>query len=125
MHANPPRLRISIKTTKMKNVWLVVGHSEVENELRTSDVYILSRIELPMDHFFRLFKTHETLGRVRGEIPDLPMPLSAEVAGFAYKNELEGPVERINGVRIQPSYVKRSGELHSSVIEWKELIDKL
>lgn len=123
--SNPPRLRVSIKTTKLKNVWLAVGQKEVESPLRTSDVYILSRVELPIDHFFRLFKEHEALTGLREEIPDLSFPLKGEVAGYAYKDELDGPVEQINGQKIQPSYVKRSGELLSSVSEWKDFIDKL
>ncbi len=125
---NPPNLRIAIKTTKMKNVWLIVPQKELEDSYRTSDVYILTRVDLYLNHFLRFLKLHNIFKNLRKIIPDF-YPLSAEICGFVLKDELKSnlPVKKLPSPKqeIQPSYILRSGEIEKSKDDWKELLNRL
>jgi len=125
--SNPPRLRVSVKTTKMQNFALPVPRKELEDELRRSDVYIMCRVELPLDHLLRVFKNHSILLRMRNVIPELD-EIKAEVVGYAWREELQNKgitTEIRGGQKITPSYVMYSGELHSSKEEWEVLVNLL
>ena len=123
---NPPRLRVSIKTTKLKNVWLIVPQSELDDPARASDIYVLARVELSLDHAFRFLKGHALLENITDIIPEFE-PLAAEVVGFVWKDELSAkdPVSEIPGQAIKPSYILPSGELRCSDDEWKDFVSRL
>jgi len=125
---NPIRKRIAIKTSKMKNVWLVVAQNEVEDPTRTSDFYIFSRVDLYLNHFIRILKDHQALTNLSDIIPQFEI-IQAEVCGFATKEELiaESPTDilPIQNQTIQMSYIKKSGKLNKSQNLWEQLINEL
>lgn len=127
-----PRFRIGIKATKPKNAYLVLSPNEVEHQDRMSDVYILTRVDLPDDHLLRIAH-REIISRVRSQqhfalYSQNIQPLgsiSCEVAGFAYRDELE-MVESIPGQRFTGyRYVKKSGDLRRSIEEWQNIFEGL
>ena len=79
-----PRIKVSIKTTKMQNFNLWV----IEEEIDFSDAYVLCRVDLPSDHLLRAFREHERLYAIRNIIPELT-EIEAEVVGFTWKDELK------------------------------------
>lgn len=125
---NPLNLRVAIKSTKMKNYWLIVSQKEVEDTERNSDIYILTRVDLSLDHLISILKEHEALKNLNSIIPSYE-DVKAEVCGFVRKSELmeNKPVAELpdSGQEIQPSYIKNSGHVIKSRNEWKSLIDEL
>ena len=126
---NPVQIRTSIKTTKMKNVWLAVPQREFDDSVRTSDAYILSRLDLPLNHIGRILREHDLFrGRLRNLIPEFG-EYRAEVVGFAWKPELQehlSPQEWKSFTGIErPHYALRSGHLNKSESEWKEYLKRL
>lgn len=125
---NPPRLRIAIKTTKLKNVWLVVPRNEAEDTQRYSDIYILSRVDLHLNHMIRLLRDHESLAHLADTIPVFGVMI-AEVCGFVEREFLlsTSVVDQLPSPRqdIQPSYIRRSGDLKSTRSDWQRLVDRL
>jgi hypothetical protein len=128
-----PKLGIGIKSSKPKNIALVLGGNEIEIENRSSDVYIFCRPDLPDDHILRIAK-EEIIESVKDKphfntyklvIPSFTT-IRCEVAGFCYKEELE-KVNSIPGLEFDNGYryVKFSGQLHRSENEWKDLLLKL
>lgn len=128
-----PNLGIGIKSSKPKNIALVLSENEIQIETRSSDVYVFCRPDLPDDHLLRITKD-KIVSLIEGKphydkykdvIPSFE-DMPCEVAGFCYKEELE-KVQEIpgqvfdNGMR----YVKFSGNLHRTKEEWEELISKL
>ena len=116
--------------SKPKSAYLVLSLEEVELPRRKSDVYVFTRVNLPDDHLLRIsvkeikelvrdqkhYKTYEKL------IPGFE-PISAEIAGFAYKKDLEKvseiPGQEFDGKR----YVKKSGELRRDIQEWRRVFE--
>jgi len=126
---NPTRIRTSIKTTKMKNVWLAVPQKELDDPMRSSNVYILSRLELPLDHLGRIMKDHDLLrGALSRYIPDF-QDVRAEVVGFANKEDLQqhlSPEEWKNFTSIpRPHYAMKTGELRKTERDWQEYLSRL
>jgi hypothetical protein len=124
-----PKIKVSIKTTKIQNFNLWV----VEEEIDLSDAYVLCRVDLPLDHLLRAFREHEKLSTIRDVIPELG-ELEAEVVGFAWKDELKakGPTTKMvgaDGEVVQelrrPQYVMLSGELRKSKDDWQRLVNAL
>ena len=124
-----PRIKVSIKTTKMQkfNLWVV------KEDIDLSNAYVLCRVDLPLDHLLRVFREHEKLSTIRDIIPELS-EVEAEVVGFAWKDELKAKgavMEMIgaDGTIVQelrrPQYVMLSGELRKSEEDWQKLIDAL
>jgi hypothetical protein len=123
-----PVNNISIKASKPKSAYLVLSPNEVELKERKSDVYIFTRVELPDDHLLRiapeevrtLVKNQQHYKLYENLVPDF-QPIPVEVAGFAYRKELD-VVKSIPGQDFEGErYVKKSGELHRDVNEWKEV----
>lgn len=122
-----PKNKIAIKASKPKSAYLVLSLDEVDMPNRKSDVYIFARVNLPDDHLLRIsvkeirtlvkaqqhYKTYEKM------IPEFE-PISVEIAGFAYKKDLEKvteiPGQKFDGER----YVKKSGKLRRGIEEWKK-----
>ncbi len=119
---NQPSFKMSIKSSKMKNVWLIVGKNEVDLADRRSDYYVFVRVDLYPDHIVRLLKEHPGIEKAKRVIPDLESHITAQVCGFAPAGDLEGPTQKIGTQDISPSYVKRSGELRR---DWEFIADKL
>lgn len=119
---NPPRIRVAIKTSKMKNVWLVVSKTEVERSVRASDVYVFVRVDLPPDHLFRLVRTHPSLSNLKDMIPELDHVIG-QVVGYATYEDLRS--ETVSEVlpgseqKIMPSYILRTGRLRT---DWKSFV---
>lgn len=125
---NPLRLRLAIKTSKMKNVWLIVPDKEVVDPARSSDIYIFSRVDLYLNHFIRILKEHKALARLNNIIPPFE-EIEAEVCGFIKKIDLisNPPVTRLPlpNQEIQSSYIMRSGMLSRSKDAWESLLNEL
>lgn len=125
---NPLRLRIAIKASKMKNVWLIVSRKEVEDSERASDIYIFARVNLYLNHFIRILKGHKELFNLENIIPDFES-INAEVCGFIKKSDLtaHSPVSILpsSDQKIQPSYIVNSGTLNKRREAWSNLIEEL
>ena len=134
-----PKIRVAVKATKFRNSWLILGTADVEPANRQSDAYILTRIDLPDDHLIRiakkelkeLLKNEKHFGSYWEKLADFE-PVPCEVAGFAYRNELEkvedtARLAGILGTRNPTGarYVKVSGELRISKEDWNELIKRI
>lgn len=123
---NPPRVRIAIKTTKAKNVYLAVPANEAEDDARRSDVYILSRVDLYLNHFLRILREHRSLEEMTDIIPEF-VNIRGQVCGFILLPQLLAnvPVTELAGMgqSIQSSYVSRSGALQKTEDQWRALFD--
>ena len=127
--AKKPVNKIGIKASKPKSSFLVLSPNEVELEERLSDIYVFTRVDLPDDHLLRiahkeireLVKNQQHYHLYEKFIPRF-QNINVEVAGFAYKNDLdivdEIPGQAFDGRR----YVKRSGELRRSLEDWIEAV---
>lgn len=125
-----PAHDIAIKASKPKSAFLVLSQNEIERNERRSEIYIFTRVDLPDDHLLRV-GAEEVRGLVQDQqhyqlyeslIPVLE-PIPVEIAGFAYIDELE-TVEEIPGQRFEGvRYVKKTGELHRHVDEWREVFE--
>jgi len=124
-----PSNKIAVKASKPKSSFLVLGTNEVDLDERSSDVYVFTRVDLPDDHLLRIAR-NDIKELVRNQqhyslyeefIPNL-QPISVEVAGFAYIDDLEVvteiPGQDFGGDR----YVKRTGDLRRSLEDWDEAI---
>lgn len=128
-----PKLGVGIKSSKPKNIALVLGENEIQIESRSSDVYIFCRPDLPDDHLLRIAKDKivslvsdkPLFDKYKDVIPNFE-DISCEIAGFCYKEELE-KVQEIPGQTFDNGmrYVKFSGDLHRTKEEWEQLISKL
>ncbi|WKZ71103.1 MAG: helix-turn-helix domain-containing protein [Melioribacteraceae bacterium] len=126
--ANPPKQRVSIKTSKIKNVWLVVSANEVDDINRSSDIYVFTRVDLFLNHFIRILKQHDSLKNLTSIIPDFSI-MEAQICGYATREQLlsDGIVNilPISNTQIQPSYIKAVGELAKTREEWNVFINNL
>lgn len=125
---NPIRQRVAIKTSKLKNVWLIVPEKEVTDATRTSDIYVFSRVDLYFDHLIRFLRDHKSLKSLRSKIPQFA-EMKAEVCGFVEKSRLlrtkletELPGQKTT---IQPSYIVRTGALPKTRADWAALLSTL
>lgn len=127
-----PKIGVGIKSSKPKNVALVLGSNEIEIPTRSSNVYIFCRPDLPDDHLLRI-GVDEVIKSVRDK-PHYPVykdaiprfnNMSSEIVGFCYKENLEKVTEIPGQVFDGSRYVKLSGDLKRSEKDWKELISKL
>lgn len=120
-----PKKKIAIKTTKMRNAYLVLGLNEVDRPERRSDVYILTRVNMPDDHLLRIatnditkiVSSQQHFNSYKDKLPKFE-PIMCEIAGFVYVNELEkiSGIPSIDGER----YAKKSGQLRRSIDDWKK-----
>ena len=120
--------RVAIKTTKMKNVWLIVPEKEVTDPERTSDIYIFARVDLYLDHLIRLLRDHESLQNIKDTIPPFES-IPAEVVGFIHKEYLicNDPTEilPVQKLEIGKSYIRRSGNLNRDKESWTYMLEEL
>jgi len=125
---NPLKLRVAVKASKMKNVWLIVPQKETTDKMRRSDVYIFTRVDVPLDHLLRILREQKSLRRLAKIIPPFTT-IDAEVCGFIYRKKLlrKGVFEELPEPKqaIQPSYIARTGILHKQKKDWNHLLKKL
>lgn len=119
---NQPAFKISVKTSKMKNVWLIVGKNEVDLSDRRSDYYTFVRVELSPDHVVRLIRSHPSVDEIHQIIPPEETAIKTQICGFVEAGSLSGPTTSIGRQSISPSYVKRSGELRR---DWSFIAENL
>lgn len=115
-----PKLRISVKTTKLQGVWLDVPYAQLEH----SDVFVLIRVGVSRSHFVaflkeisvirdKMFKMARELGmrfeedEVWSSVPDFT-EIPAFVVGFFDKNE------HPNVVQDRTAVLLADGRLSSS-----------
>lgn len=131
-NARPPKVGVGIKSSKPKSAYLVLGENEITIAERRSDYYIFCRPDIPDDHLLRITKsTVEELVKNQQLYPTYKdrMPafenMFCEVAGWCAIGELEKvksiPGQEFDGFR----YVKKSGQLHRTLEDWKKLVTKL
>lgn len=125
---NPLRKRVAIKTSKMKNVWLIVPEKEVVDAERRSDIYIFSRADLFQDHLIRLLRDDASLQNLKEIIPpfeDIP----TEVCGFTTFDDLASspPIKElpIQKQAIGNSYIMSTGALYKNRKSWETMVDSL
>ena len=128
-----PKIGVGIKSSKPKSAYLVLGDNEIKLKERRSDIYIYCRPDIPDDHLLRITKEEVIKAvknkphfyRYKDQLPNFSN-IPCEVAGWCKTNELE-EVKSIPGVEFENGtrFVKKSGALHRSKEDWKELIKML
>jgi hypothetical protein len=102
-----PRLKISIKTTKLRGIWLDIPYAQV----RHSNIFILVRVGVTREHFVAFLKkisvirdklmrealergllSEKELEEIWSEVPEFT-PVPAYVAGFLDKADFAGRLE--------------------------------
>jgi len=124
-----PANKIAVKATKHTNVSLVLSRNEVELPNRQSDVYVFTRLNLPDDHLLRvgqqeiinLLQNQQHFQLYQNRIEPLG-PVRCEVAGFAYRDDLE-LTDSIPGYKFPSErYCKQTGRLRRNIDEWRQAI---
>ena len=142
-----PRLKISVKTTKLGGVWLDVPHAQIEH----SDVFVLVRMGVRREHFVSFLKeisvirdklmkealergllSERELEEVWSAVPEFT-PIPAYVAGFLDKAEhadkLESRLSIIEAdgeVKIKRVVINRYlGFWHPGELEYRETLKSL
>lgn len=127
-----PRVGVGIKSSKPKNVYLVLGENEINRGERRSDVYVYCRPDIPDDHLLRvtkeavinIVKSKPHFSRYHEHIPDFA-DISCEVVGWCKYEELRQtnkiPGQEFDGTR----FVIESGKLRRRPEDWQELINLL
>lgn len=127
-----PKIGVGIKSSKPKNVFLVLGENEIHIPERRSDVYIFCRPDIPDDHILRIAKIavqkivegKPHYNSYKEHMPDFAN-IPCEVVGWCRYTDLEEvkeiPGQIFDGVR----FVKASGKLKSSPDDWEQLVKML
>lgn len=124
---NHPAVKVSIKSTKLKNVLLAVPEKEAQLSDRRSDIYILSQVGLFPNHILRLIKRYgkELFNEDFEKIPDME-DIPVKVAGWIKYDELtsrapyskEDQMKEFKFAMSSPNYIVRSGQLST---DWESL----
>lgn len=122
-----PTAKTSIKTTKLKNVFLAIPETETTLVDRKSDVYVLSQVGLPPDHLLQAFKEEnlKILGGVQKLIPRFESVL-CRIGGWITREDLlktkvysSDESESTFGIRFaSPNYILTPKQLGK---DWKSL----
>ena len=127
-----PKIGVGIKSSKPKNVYLVLGENEINIVERRSDVYVYCRPDIPDDHLLRvtkeaiinIVKNQPHFSRYHEHIPDFA-DIPCEVVGWCKYEELR-QVDKIPGQDFDGTrFVIESGKLKRKDEDWKELISLL
>jgi len=119
---NQPAFKISVKTSKLRNVWLIVGQNEIQLADRKSDYYVFVRVELKPDHIVRLIRSHPSVQDIHQIIPAEEAQIFSQVCGFIEVDKLNGPVTNVGAQEISPSYVCKSGDLRT---DWEFIAENI
>lgn len=130
---NPPGVRVSIKTTKAGNVYLLVPEAEFTAEDRRSDVYVFVRVDLPRDHLIRSLYQAGGLEGVESELADQvdllrqAIVVQAQVVGFAVREDFPAqPVSEIGSMALAaPNRAMQSGRLRTGPRNWAEFKSRI
>jgi hypothetical protein len=132
-NSRPPRIGVGIKSSKPKNVYLVLGENEINLPERRSDVYIYCRPDLPDDHLLRIakesimavVKNKPHYGRYQAVIPDF-RDIPCEVVGWCRYQDLRETNE-IPGQKFEGGtrFVIETGKLKRTSVNWYELVSLL
>jgi hypothetical protein len=126
--SRPPRIGVGIKSSKPKNVFLILGENEIDLRERRSDVYIFCRPNIPDDHLLRIAKKafqevvkgKPNFDSYRELMPDFT-EIDCEVVGWCKYDELnkvkEIPNQKFDGYR----FVLASGKLKHDIKNWEKL----
>lgn len=124
---NNPAVKVSIKSTKLKNILLAVPEKEAALADRRSDIYVLSQIGLFPNHILRIIKevAKKDVSGLSRLVPDFEY-IPARIAGWAAYEQLtaRSPMqgdecEAEFGINMQsPNYVLCSGQLS---YDWDQL----
>ena len=116
----PPRLNISIKTTKLGGIWLDIPYKQIEH----SDIFILVRIGVTREHFLAFLKkisvirdkileraieigiiTSGELENIWRTVPDFTN-IPAYIAGFFDKREYGASVKKLDSIFLVDGEMK-------------------
>ena len=130
---NPPAMRVSIKTTKAGNGYLLVPEAEFTSDDRKSHAYVFVRVDLPGDHLIRGLYAAGGLAGVEDEIGDDAVLLeeaisvSGQIVGFAWRDDFPvDPVDAIGDLQLAgPNRALRSGKMRTSSADWAEFAKEL
>lgn len=123
--ANPPRIRVSIKSGKLNSCYLIIGNKEYELIERQSDSYVYVRLDFPEDHLIRALKDHEIINSMTDiTIPDLG-EITAYITGYSDRSDLIKVREIPNQKFDSDRYVLNIGKLRNLDEEWNEFAIKL
>lgn len=131
---NPPGIRVSIKTTKLANTYLLVPEDEFASPDRRSEAYVLMRVDLPEDHLVReLFLAgglpglHGHVHEALSEIVASDGNVGVQVAGFAWRGDFPAePVTSVDDLTLsKPNRMLRSGQLRTSEADWLQFAERL
>lgn len=101
-----PRLNISIKTTKLRGIWLDVPYAQMEH----SDIFVLIRVGVTREHFVAFLKK---ISVIKDKILERALEL-----GIVSKPELDEIWSRIPEFTNIPAYV-------AGFLDGRKLADKL
>ncbi|MBU4245885.1 MAG: hypothetical protein ABIF85_00520 [Nanoarchaeota archaeon] len=121
--ANPPRKRISVKSGKENGMMLIVPVNEVERDERVSDSYVFVRVFYPTDFILRLLRDLPDISDKKDKIPEFSGS-KAEIVGYCPKGELEKRAVPEAGIE-EERYVKPSGKMHNSDVDWQRFANEL
>lgn len=132
-----PKTGISIKSSKMKSCFNIIPKLEYEDKNRKSDYYIFTRVDLPTDHLFRLFRNHELLLKINKKMEKSENSITIEklpkikvwICGYNGYAEFRS-VNKIPGLSFGKNkkdtqefrYVTSVAEMKYSKADWKKLI---
>jgi hypothetical protein len=119
---NNPAIKVSIKSTKLKNILLALPLNELSMEDRRSDLYILAQVGLFSDHLLRIMKSSklDVLTDVERLIPEFDV-IPARIGGWVSYQELvaSGPLsvstinDRFGITMAGDNYIRTTGELRT------------
>lgn len=124
---NNPALKVSIKSTKIKNILLAVTKNEAELEDRKSDLYVLSQVGLFPNHILRIIKTEgkRLLEKQKNLVPDFGA-IPCRIGGWMLHKDLiesgllnREEIRKKYGIGMSaPNYIRTTGDLK---YEWEKL----
>ncbi len=130
VNGRQPRIKISIKTTKLNGIWLDVPGAQIEH----SDVYVLVRVGVTREHLIAFFKkisvirdkfmkiaqergllSEKELSEIWNSVPEFS-PLPAYIAGFLDKSEISEYIKNIYSIIEADGEVKVGRKVSKIVI---------
>lgn len=121
VNGRPPRLNVSIKTTKLRGIWLDIPYSQIEN----SHVFVLVRVGVSREHFLAFLKeisaikdkilskarelgiiSEDDLASIWDAIPEFTK-IPACIAGFFDKREYEDAVKERTSILLADGEEKK------------------
>lgn len=128
---NNPAIKVSIKSTKLKNILLALPIKELSLDDRRSDIYVLAQVGIYSDHLLRMMKALDLdiIKDTSHLIPEFG-PIPARVGGWVSCEELlaSGPssVTTINSrfgiIMAGENYIRTTGELRT---DWSVMCQKI